>query len=133
MMPSRSCWFSSLTCSSTILRRAAIRSSEPLGSMSGNVLGVHRVEELGVALGLAQLVEQELDGVDDAHRVEDAAEDIHLLERVLVDEQLLLAGAGAGDVDRGEDALVGHLAVENDFRVAGALELLEDDLVHARA
>src|SRR5215203_4602448 len=104
MMQSRSCWFSSLTCSSTILRRAAVRLSEPMGS-TRNVLGVHRVEELGVALGLAQLVLQELDGIDDAHRVEDAAKDIHLLERVLVDQQLLLAGARAGDVDGREDAL----------------------------
>src|SRR3546814_1498944 len=30
-------------------------------------------------------------------------------------------------------ALVGQLAVEHDFRVTGALELLEDDLVHAAA
>jgi hypothetical protein len=29
--------------------------------------------------------------------------------------------------------LVGELAVEHDLAVAGALELLEDDLVHARA
>ena len=37
------------------------------------------------------------------------------------------------DVDGREDALVGQLAVEADLHVAGALELLEDDLVHARA
>src|SRR3954447_18228816 len=94
-------------------------------------LSVHRVEELAVRLRLAQLVEQELDGVDRPHRVEDAAQHVHLLERVLLDQELLLAGAGAGDVDRREDALVRDLAVENDLRVAGALELLEDDLVHA--
>jgi hypothetical protein len=35
------------------------------------------------------------------------------------------------DVDRREDALVGELAVEVDLHVAGALELLEDHLVHA--
>ena len=33
----------------------------------------------------------------------------------------------------GEDAPVGELAVEVDFHVAGALELLEDHFVHARA
>ncbi len=37
------------------------------------------------------------------------------------------------DVERREDALVGNLAVEDDFRVTGALELFEDDLVHAAA
>ena len=38
-----------------------------------------------------------------------------------------------GDVDRREGALVGQLAVEDDFRIAGALELLEDHFVHAAA
>ena len=33
----------------------------------------------------------------------------------------------------GEDALVRELAVEDDFRVAGALELFEDHFVHAAA
>jgi len=31
--------------------------------------GVHRVEELGVVLGVAQLVEQEVDRVHGAHRI----------------------------------------------------------------
>src|SRR4029450_6290816 len=57
----------------------------------------------------------------------------HLRKRALVDEQLLLAGAGLADIQRREDALVGDLAVEDDFAVAGALELLEDDLVHLRS
>ena len=48
-------------------------------------------------------------------------------------EQLFLARAGARDVDRREGALVGHLAVEDEFRVAGALELFEDHFVHAAA
>ncbi len=33
----------------------------------------------------------------------------------------------------GIDALVGDLAVEDDFRVTGALELFEDHFVHAAA
>ena len=46
-------------------------------------------------------------------------------------EQLLLAaGARRVDVDRREDALVGERAREAQLHVAGALELLEDDLVH---
>jgi hypothetical protein len=47
--------------------------------------------------------------------------------------QLFLARAGARDVDRREGALVGHLAVQNELRVAGALELFENHFVHARA
>ena len=51
----------------------------------------------------------------------------------LGDEQFFLTRAGALDVDRREDALVDQLAVENDFHVARALELFENDFVHARA
>src|SRR3546814_8271277 len=68
-----------------------------------------------------------------SHRHQDAAQHPHLGEGALVDQQLLLAGTGLADVDRREGALVGQLAVEHDFRVTGALELLEDDLVHAAA
>src|SRR4030081_2035916 len=94
---------------------------------------VHRLEELAVALGVAQLVEQEIDRIHRAHRVEDAAQHIHLLELVGLGEQLFLAGAGPRDVDRREGALVGDLAIEDELRVAGALEFLEDTLVHAAA
>ena len=89
------------------------------------------LEEVAVRLGLADLVQQELDRVDRAHRIEDAAEDVHLAQDVGLDQQLFLAGAGLGDVDRREDALVRDLAVEDDFAVTGALELFEDDFVHA--
>ena len=58
-----------------------------------DVLRVHRVEELGIALGLLQLVEQELDGVLGAHRVQDAAEHVHLLELIAGNQELLFARA----------------------------------------
>ena len=48
-------------------------------------------------------------------------------------QELFLAGARLVDVDRREDALVDQLAVEVDLAVAGALELFEDDVVHAAA
>jgi hypothetical protein len=60
--------------------------------------GIHRLEELAVALGVAELVEQEVDGIHGAHRVEDAAQHVHLLQLVGRGEQLFLAGAGTGDV-----------------------------------
>src|SRR4051794_35698719 len=93
--------------------------------------GVHRLEELGIALGAAKLVEQEVDRVHRPHRIEDAAEHVHLLEVLRVGDELLLAGAGARDIDRRERPPVGDLAVEDELGVAGALELFEDDLVHA--
>src|SRR5215813_8423062 len=91
--------------------------------------GIHRLEELAVALGVAQLVEQEVDRIHRAHRVEDAAQHVHLLELVGRGKELLLARTRAGDVHGREGALVGHLAVEDQLRIAGALELLEDHLV----
>src|SRR5215213_2589310 len=87
-------------------------------------LSVHALEELAVGLGVAQLVEQEVDCIHRAHRIEDAAQDVHLLELLRLGEQLFLARAGARDVDRREGALVGHLAIEDELGVTGSLELL---------
>jgi len=57
--------------------------------------GVHRLEEFRVVLGVAQLVEQEVDRIHRAHRIEDPAQHVHLLEELLIGDQLFLAGAGA--------------------------------------
>src|SRR5271166_4103759 len=95
-------------------------------------LCVHRFEEVCVRLGLAQFPEQELDRVNGAHRVEDAAQHVHFLENVRRHEQFLLPGPGPCDIHGREGALVGDFAVEDDLGVPGALELFEDDFVHAR-
>ena len=50
-----------------------------------------------------------------------------------VEQEVFLAGAGVGEVDRGEDATVGHVAIEDQFHIAGAFELFKDDLVAAGA
>src|SRR5215217_4997344 len=94
------------------------------------LLLIHAGEEVLVGLGVLHLVEEELHRVHRAHLHEDATKHPHLGENVLLDEQLFLASAGLADIQRREDALVGDLAVEDDFRVARALELFEDDLVH---
>src|SRR4051794_17975579 len=112
---------------------ANLRSAFSLQGAGIKSLRVHRIEELAIGLGRAQLVEQEVDRIHRAHRIEDAAQDVHLLELLRIGEQFFLAGAGARDVDRRERALVGHLAVEDELGVAGALEFLEDHFVHARA
>src|SRR5690606_8460520 len=67
------------------------------------------------------------------HRVQQLAQDPDLLQVVGVHQQLFAAGAGAVDVDGGEDALFGDAAIQVDLHVAGALELLVDHVVHARA
>src|SRR3989344_8359982 len=78
--------------------------------------GVHRLEEVRVVLRLTQLVEQEFDRVLRTHGVQDATKDIGLGQLILRRDQVFLAGAGLQHVDRREDALVGDLAVQHDFR-----------------
>src|SRR5437588_10218442 len=103
----------------------AISAKSNIPPVTGLLLLIHRREEILVRLGVLHLVEQELHRIDRAHLHQDSAQHPHLGEDVLIDQQLLLARAGLADVERGEDALVGNLTVEHDFRVAGALELFE--------
>ena len=84
-------------------------------------------------LVLLEAFEQEFHGRDLVHGGQQAAQDPDFLHFVRLHQQLLAAGAGAVDVDGREDAPLGDLALEVDFHVAGALELLVDHIVHARA
>ena len=61
-----------------------------------------------------------------------AAKLAHGFDLVLGKKFLFLARAAFGDVDGGEKAAVGKLAVEDQLHVASAFELLEDQFVHAR-
>ena len=72
----------------------------------------------------------ESDGIDEAL---EGMSRVALTVAGRLGEQLFLARAGSRDVDRREGALVGHLAVEDEFGVTRALEFLENDFVHARA
>src|SRR3546814_3918574 len=94
------------------------------------ILLVHAVEEIFVRLGVLHPVQQVLHGIDGSHLHENTAKDPHLRKLVLLDEQFFFSSAGFSHVERGEDALVGDLAVKHDFAIAGALELFEDDLIH---
>src|SRR5881392_3001387 len=46
--------------------------------------GVHRFEEFRVVLGVAQFVEQEVDRVHGAHRIEDPAQHVHFLQEMSI-------------------------------------------------
>src|SRR6478672_10299072 len=105
---------------------------EPAGA-SGVERLRQRPEELDVVLGLREAVEQQLDALVRADRRQHPAHGPDHLEDGLLEEQLLAASTGALDVDRGEDPLLGELPIEDQLAVAGALELLVDDVVHARA
>src|SRR5258708_4912166 len=110
-------------------RRRGAQASAPRWSRSS----AHRVEELLVRLRAAHLREQELHRIDGVQGMEQLPQDPDAVELLLVHQELLLARAGAVDVEAGEDALLHQLAVEDDLAVSRSLELLEDHLVHARA
>src|SRR5437868_4086118 len=90
-------------------------------------------EELVVAPRGADLVDQQLEALALLERVQDAAELPHELELLAVEEELLVPGARLLHVDGRVDPALGQPAVEAELHVAGALELLEDHLVHAAA
>jgi hypothetical protein len=130
----RSCQDDGFRCALPVLQDASIRrTGRAQRNPSSHSSRIHRIEEIVVGLAVLQLVQQELHRVHGSHRVQDAAQHPHLGKRGLLDQQLFLACARLGDVDRRERPLVGQLAVQDDFRIAGALELLEDHLVHAAA
>jgi hypothetical protein len=96
-------------------------------------LELQRGEELLVGRELADFLQQKLHrrfGRQRRQRPPHQVKFFHLFLRI---EFLLLAGPRLWDVDAGEDPFFEELTVEHDFHVAGALELLEDDLVHTRA
>src|SRR5574341_153465 len=94
---------------------------------------VHGIQEVPVGLVLFEFFEQEFHALHRGERVQDLPEHPHAVEVVLVHEELFLAGAGGVDVDGREHALVHELAVEVELHVAGALEFLEDHVIHAAA
>src|SRR5438128_8681187 len=91
------------------------------------------LQELHVALGLAHLVDQQLqrrrpvEGVQHPPQLPDEG------QLFLAQQELLLAGPRGLDVDGREDPLLRRPPVEPELPVAGALELLEDHLVHPGA
>src|SRR5512141_1633915 len=114
-----------------ILRPSVLRGPALAGDASVEALG-QGGQELGVALGLRDPVEEELDALVGPDRGQHPAHGPDHLERPLLEEKLLSAGARALDVDRREDPLLRQLAVQDQLRVAGALELLVDHVVQAR-
>src|SRR4051812_14073313 len=83
-----------------------------------DVLG-QRDQELSVVLGLRKASEHELRALRAAEHRNHSTHRVDLSQRVLVQQQVLAARAGALDVDRGEDATLGQLTVEVQLHVAG--------------
>src|SRR5690349_22805853 len=97
----------------------------------GGLLDLH--EKLGVALGLAQLLHQQLERLLRFERVQHPAQLPDDLELVRREQDFFLTSARRVHVDRREEPLLRELAAQPQLHVAGALELLEDDLVHPGA
>ena len=88
-------------------------------------------EEFLVAVGaLEALDERRRSALGIVHIRQDPADTPNKRLDALVDKQILVAGTGLDGIDSREDSTVGQVAVELELHVAGALELLEDDLVH---
>src|SRR5581483_8335394 len=62
---------------------------------------------------------------------EHAPHDDDCAQGFVVEEQFFAAGAGAGNVDGGEDAAFGKFTVQDQFHVAGAFEFLINYFIHA--
>src|SRR5712691_317769 len=135
--PFRTWVLSSLTC---FKGYQTARVSEP--SSTGRAVArvlflLHRLRDGGkkflVRFRLTESLQQELFAFDLANRREHLAQKDDLPHHLGREQHLFAAGARRGDVDRGERAPFLELAVEDHFRVAGALELLVDHVVHPRA
>src|SRR6516162_258976 len=97
---------------------------------SGNA---HAQQKLNVAAGFFEFVEDQFHCFDRGNACQRATENDNFVVFIRVIEEFLFAGAGALDIDRGENASVHQGTVEVDFHVAGAFELFKDDFIHARA
>src|ERR1035441_4041825 len=86
--------------------------------------------ELGVALGLAHLLHEQLQRLLRLECVQHPAQLPDDLELIGGQQDLFLTGARRAHVDRREEPLLRELAAQPQLHVAGALELLEDNLVH---
>ena len=75
------------------------------------MLGVHRIEELSIILSALEFIAKELHRIVGSHWHQDTAQHPHLRKSAFVDQQLLTACPGPGDVECREGSLVGQFAV----------------------
>src|SRR4051794_9424557 len=94
---------------------------------------LHLHQELDVALGLLEPLEQQLECLLTVETGENPAELPDDRKLLLAHQQLLATGTGLPRVDGREQPLVGEVSAQPDLHVAGPLDLLEDPLPHLRA
>src|SRR5437870_9434093 len=93
----------------------------------------HRTQKFHVGLRFRQPADQQLHGLDRREWAQDLAQHPHAAQLIWWQKEFVLTRARALNVDSRKNALIGKSPVEIDFHVAGALELFEDDVVHAAA
>ena len=69
-------------------------------------------------------------GLDRIHIGQEFAQDPDSVIDIRLVEEVVATGRGKHQVHRRKDSLVGQVAVQLQFHVAGSLELFEDDIVH---
>ena len=84
----------------------------------------HVVDQVLVRLELVHVLLHPGHGFDGVHVGKELAEDPDAVDRVRVIQQVVAAGGGENEVDGREDALVGQVAVQLQFHVAGTLAFL---------
>ena len=92
-----------------------------------------RRHEIAVGRCLLQAWHERLVGLFRLEAAQQATQTVDDRQFLRIGDELLAAGAGSVDVDGREQSLVRQLAGQAQLHVAGALELLENHLVHLGA
>src|SRR5207244_3832019 len=115
----------------SLLGLVALKVAHPWRSDNQYVrLTVHGRQELSVALGLFNLIDQQLHTVNRVEGIEDLAEDPDAVEFIIVQQEFFFAGPRTVDVNGRKYPLIHQPAIEEDFHIASAFEFFKDDLIH---
>ena len=96
-------------------------------------LRIHREQKLVVVARVRHSAVNSVHGLYRIHVADEFAQYPHAVERGLVLQQIVAAGARSHEVDSWEDALVAERSVELQLHVTRAFEFLENHFVHLAA
>src|ERR1039458_6048254 len=92
----------------------------------------HLRQKFAVRPRLSQPLNEQLHSLNRRQRVQHLAQHPDPLQILFRNQQLLLTRAGALDINGRERPLIHQFAIQDDFRIARALEFFKDHVVHAR-
>ena len=99
-------------------------------SLDTNIVHFH--QEFFVGTRVFQTLLHEVHRLNTAHIANKLTDDIHAIERTLVEQQVVAAGRTLDEIDSWEDALVGKCAIQLQFHVTRSLEFFKNHLIHLR-